>query len=165
MIRLIRSCVILGVAFAAGCGQSAAPPKVDGTPFLLAEEPAGALSVVDARKDAKDGEAVLLVGRIGGSVKPFVAGRATFTIVDSALKPCAPDCGCKTPWDYCCDTDALPKSTATVKVVAADATPVAADARALLGVKELQTVVVRGTAKRDSAGNLTVLATGVFVRK
>ena len=37
-------------------------------------------------------------------------------------------------------------------------------ARELLGVKESQTVVVRGKAKRDDKGNLTVLATGVYVR-
>jgi hypothetical protein len=29
----------------------------------------------------------------------------------------------------------------------------------------LSTVVVKGKAKRDEAGNLTVLATGVFVKK
>jgi len=42
---------------------------------------------------------------------------------------------------------------------------VKAGAKNLLNVKELDTVVVRGKAKRDEAGNLTVLATGVFVRK
>ena len=39
------------------------------------------------------------------------------------------------------------------------------DARKLFDVKELQTVVVRGKAKRDDKGNLTVLASSVFVRK
>jgi hypothetical protein len=38
------------------------------------------------------------------------------------------------------------------------------DARELLGVKELQTVVVKGKAKRDEQGNLTVLASGVYPR-
>ena len=42
---------------------------------------------------------------------------------------------------------------------------VKADAKNLLNVKELVTVVVRGKAKRDEKGNLTVLANGVFVRK
>ncbi len=40
-----------------------------------------------------------------------------------------------------------------------------ADARELLKVKELSTVVIQGTARRDDAGNLTVLATGVYVKK
>ena len=38
------------------------------------------------------------------------------------------------------------------------------NARSLLPVKELSTVVVRGKARRDEAGNLTVEATGVHVR-
>jgi hypothetical protein len=42
---------------------------------------------------------------------------------------------------------------------------VKANAKGLLNVKELSTVVVKGKAKRDDAGNLTVLATGVFVKK
>ncbi len=40
-----------------------------------------------------------------------------------------------------------------------------ADARELLKVKELSTVVVKGKAKRDDAGNLTILASGVYVKK
>ena len=39
-----------------------------------------------------------------------------------------------------------------------------ADARELLNVKELTTVVVTGKAQRDDAGNLTILATGVYVK-
>lgn len=39
-----------------------------------------------------------------------------------------------------------------------------ADARKLLNVKELSTVVVKGEAQRDEAGNLTVLASGVYVK-
>ncbi len=38
------------------------------------------------------------------------------------------------------------------------------DARQLLGLKELQTVMVRGKAQRDDSGNLTVLASGVYVK-
>ena len=37
------------------------------------------------------------------------------------------------------------------------------DARELLKVKELSTVVIKGKAKRDADGNLTVLANGVYV--
>ena len=41
---------------------------------------------------------------------------------------------------------------------------VKADAQALLDVKELSTIVVKGTAQRDDAGNLTVLAHRVYVK-
>ena len=42
---------------------------------------------------------------------------------------------------------------------------VKADAKELLDVKELSTVVVKGKAKRDDDGNITILASGVFVKK
>jgi hypothetical protein len=34
----------------------------------------------------------------------------------------------------------------------------------VLGVRELQTVIVRGTAQRDPSGNLVVLARQIFVQ-
>ena len=36
-------------------------------------------------------------------------------------------------------------------------------AQELLGLDELQTVVVRGKASKDEAGNITVLASGIYV--
>lgn len=39
-----------------------------------------------------------------------------------------------------------------VKVVDSSGKPLATDARKLLGLKELQTVVVHGVAKRDDTG-------------
>jgi hypothetical protein len=160
-----------------GCSQSASPPATpsaevsapsrEGAAFRLKDEPEGALQVKAAKESVKDEEEVILVGRIGGDEKPFIQGQSAFSIVDTSLKPCneKDDDGCPTPWDYCCDTDELPSSKALIKVVGADGKPLGKDARALLGLKELQTVVVRGKAKRDEAGNLVVLADGVFVRK
>jgi hypothetical protein len=132
----------------------------------LNEEPAEAATVIEAREDSEDGQDIVLVGRIGGSVNPWVEGRAAFSIVDPTLKACSdiPGDECKKPWDYCCETHKLPTSTAFVKFVGDDGRPLYADARELLNLKELQTVVVHGKAKRDEAGNLTVLADGLFVR-
>lgn len=136
------------------------------TPLLLKSEPAKAQTVIAARKEAKDGDAVVITGRIGGDIVPWVEGRAAFSIVDQTLIPCneRPGDDCKTPWDYCCDTDRLPTSRATVKFVDDEGKTLPTDARQLLGIEELQTVVVTGTAKRDEAGNLTVLATGLYVK-
>jgi hypothetical protein len=44
-----------------------------------------------------------------------------------------------------------------------DGNMVKQDARELLGVKELDSVTLVGRAKRDQAGNVTVLASKVFV--
>lgn len=141
-------------------------PAIDGSQFLLAEEPASAATVIEARESATDGADVVLVGRIGGSFDPWVDGRAMFSIVDPSLRACSdiPGDNCEYPWDYCCETHKLPTSMATVKFVDEDGKVLKADARKLLNLKELQTVVIQGTAKRDEAGNLTVLASGLFVR-
>jgi hypothetical protein len=154
-----------------GCGANetsnptAASVAPVGKAYLLASEPAGGKDVVAAREAAKDGDEVTVVGRIGGDTKPWIEGMAAFKIVDPAAKACSdiPGDGCPTPWDYCCE-EGLGEKTALVKVVGSDGQPVGTDARDLLGVTELQTVVVTGKAKRDDAGNLTILAEKVFVR-
>jgi hypothetical protein len=155
----------------AGCGASppqttTAAPSEEGAAYRLASEPAGAKGVRHVRADAKDDEEITVVGRIGGDTSPWIEGQAAFLVVDTALKPCneKDDDACPTPWDYCCDSDLLPEHKAMIKVVDANGKTVATDARKLLGLKELQTVVVHGRAKRDETGNLTVLADGVFVR-
>jgi hypothetical protein len=163
---------VFGAGFLSGCGaspatQSSGAPSAEGAAYRLAAEPAGAKGVKEARDDKGNNEQeVTLVGRIGGDVNPWVEGQAAFLVVDSALKPCneKADEGCPTPWDYCCDANDLPAHKAMVKVVDSSGKTVATDAKKLLGIKELQTVVIHGRAKRDEAGNLTVLADGVFVR-
>ena len=144
-----------------GCGntdtaQNAATEIVGSidSNYIADSEPAGAIPVGD----------VTLVGTIGGSPEPFVQGLAAFTIVDPKVPHCAPEEGCPQPWDYCCKQDQVKDNIATVKIVDDSGSPVSSDARALLGVTELSTVVVEGTAKRDVQGNLSVAATKVIVR-
>lgn len=162
--------VLAAVASVVGCGSSstttANKPSAQGAAYRLSQEPSDAKGVKEVRESAEDGQPVVVEGRIGGDTNPWVAGQAAFLVVDKSLKPCneKDDDACETPWDYCCDTDVLPQSKAMVKILDENGKPLATDARELLGVKELQTVVVRGKAKRDEAGNLTVLADGVFVR-
>ncbi len=154
-----------------GCTQESAEQtsasSVDGAMFTLSNEPEGAKEVIQVREDAEDGDEVVIVGRIGGGENPWIDDRAAFTIVDNSLRACSdiPGDGCKKPWDYCCETPKLPTSTALVKVVDESGDLVQTDARQLLNVEELSTVVVRGKAKRDDDGNLTVLASGVYVKK
>ncbi len=169
-----RSCLpLVGLVVVLGCGQqqSTEPDATGelpaGVKYVLAAEPETARGVIEVRADARDDETVVVVGRIGGSGNPWVDGRTAFSIVDSSLKACSDIEGddCKTPWDYCCETDRLAEATLLVKIVDESGKLVAADTRALLGLKELQTVVVEGQARRDDEGNLTVLAGGVYVRE
>lgn len=177
-MRMFLCLMMIGFgALAAGCTPSEVASKTGtgsttpagsttpGSQFVLDTEPDGALAVGEAREATQDGQDVTLVGLIGGSSEPFVDGLAAFTIVDAKVPYCALDEGCPTPWDYCCESDAVKDNIATIKIVDESGNPVAADARELLNVKELSTVVVKGKAKRDDQGNLTVASSEVFVRQ
>lgn len=176
MKKIVFSCLLLlsGI-LASGCARENAPvtpgkeAEQDAAAkekFLLGKEPSGAKGVIEMKQEAKEGDEVVVVGRIGGSEKPFT-GRASFTIVDPSLKPCneKDDDACPCPWDYCCDTpEDLAKATVLVKFVDDKGKTLPDDAKTLLGVKELQTVIVRGQAKRD-ADSITVVASGLFIKK
>ena len=147
-----------------GCQDGATAP-VAKSEVLVEAEPQGAVGVSEARKIAKDGGEIVVVGRIGGSEKPFVGGMAAFTIVDPKLAPCPDAEGCPTPWDYCCDANAVKENIATIRINDTAGKPLMTGANELLGVKELATVVVKGTAKRGQDGGLSVVAQQVYVRK
>ena len=170
-MRMILSLgLLISVLFAVGCG----PAKVatvsneagsqSSSKYVATVEPAGAIPVGEAREKAEDGHEVTLVGLIGGSSKPFVDGLAAFTIVDAKVPYCADEEGCPTPWDYCCQTAAVKENIATIKFVDEAGKLVSGDAKAMLNVKELSTVVIQGKVKRDDLGNLTVAASKVYVR-
>ncbi|QDU89189.1 hypothetical protein Pla175_25760 [Pirellulimonas nuda] len=164
--------IAAGFAVLIGCGapQAGAPlagADADGSAYLLAEEPDGAMGVIQAREAAHDGDPIVLVGRIGGATNPWVEGRAAFTLLDPSMlvvdesqgmgegQLCTGDC-CATERQAC---------TTLVKVVDPQGQLVAVDARKLLGLKEADMVVVSGTAKKDELGNFQLLATGVHVRR
>ena len=148
-----------------GCSSSPSANAAAENKYVLKEEPLDAIDVLDARSDAKNEEDVVVVGRIGGSTDPWTKGLAAFSMVDRSLTPCSEMEGdtCPTPWDYCCEAD-LPKATLLVKFVDDSGKVVRQDARELLKLKELQTVVIRGKALRDDAGNVSIAATGIHVR-
>ncbi len=171
MICLMLGFLLTAVACDGGAKQSAskvAKASIDGAKYLLASEPGTAVNVIDARKSAKHDATISLVGRIGGSTNPWIEGLAAFTIVDTSLKACSdiPGDTCSKPWDYCCESkESLSDATALVKFVDDQGRVLNVGARDLLRLAELNTVVVTGKAQRDDAGNLTLLASGLFVRK
>jgi hypothetical protein len=171
---LLTSCLASVLAWVGCAGDDATPENsvgdgdtsIDGSEYLLTEEPAGAEGVIAVRNAAVDGDDVVIVGRIGGSANPWIDGRAAFSIVDGSLKACSDIEGdhCSQPWDYCCETPQLPEAMALIKVVDKDGQLVKSAAKNLLNVQELSTVVVQGKAQRDDDGNLIVLASGLFIR-
>lgn len=177
-MRPIIACFTLSVAIFGLTGCSTSPSdeneatlitaaSADGSKYLLKEEPDGAVGVIEARESAKDGDPVVIVGRIGGADNPWVEGRAAFVLLDASKlmvaagedsndeELCLEDC-CASERAGC---------TTLVKVVDADGKLVAADSRQLLGLTSNDMVVVRGKARKDESDNFTVLADAVFIRK
>lgn len=157
-----------------GCGASSADidasashaAAIDGSQFLLADEPDEAVGVISARESAEDGAPLVLVGRVGGSTNPWIEGRAAFTLLDASMSVVSEgtdsDAGELCLGD-CCAADRL-NCTVLVKVVDDQGDLVPVDSRTLLGLQESDMVVVQGTAKKDESGNFTMLAKGVHIR-
>jgi len=145
---------------------AARQPSAEGAKYRLAAEPIGAQEVIAVRADSADGDAVVVVGRIGGDVNPWVEGRAAFSLVDNSVRACSdiPGDACPTPWDYCCETDKLKTGKMLVKFVDDGGQLIASDARELLGVGELDTVVIEGKVQKSEDGNAVLLANGVYVK-
>ena len=164
-LTLALACV---ATLTTGCqtDDTAAIPatQINSAAYLLANEPVDALPVGAARTSAENGQALTLVGFIGGSEAPFVPGAAVFTLVDPAVPRCA-DPSDPTPWTYCCQKEALKTNMATVQFVDGSGEILYQDAKPWLGIKEMDLVMVKGTAKRDEAGNLILLADKLYVKR
>lgn len=141
-----------------GCGDGASTSKAGAPPsrFLLAAEPAGAVSVGDARKAAPKDDAVVV-----GRVREVSPGLAAFTLVDASLTYCGQSDAedkCEQPWDYCCHS-AEDVAPLTVPVSAHGASG-AVERVAVPELRSLDLVVVRGRLVKDAKGEVEVVATG-----
>lgn len=143
--------------------RSSIPPG-----FFLASAPTEARDVSEARKTVglKLGDQVVLMGRVGGSKTPFVAGRAVFTLMGRGLKACNenPDDQCKQPWDYCCETrDDIVANSVTVQAVDAKGQVLRTEMKGRRGLRELAELIVVGKITSTDGKSLVVSATGVHV--
>ena len=154
----------------AGGGGKTPPAATGALPagLFLTVSPGEAVDVGALKATAKEGDEVVVRGRIGG-VPPFIPGVAAMTIADRKLVPCSEmsmEDGCKTPWDYCCaPQDELTANTATVQVVGADGRPLRADLAAA-GLAPLSTVLVKGkVGPRPDPKVLVIDAAGIWVER
>lgn len=146
-------------------------------PFLLDEEPAGAQSVVQIREVLASGErsdqviAIVLAARVGGlDGVTWDPNRASFVVRDppdadedeSEKTPHHDDDNC--PFCRARRKKAL-ASTALVQLVDEQNEVPPMDARKLLNLEEGQMIVVRGRARLDGLGNLTVQAEKIYIRQ
>jgi hypothetical protein len=157
--------LVLGIA---GCGKSESKPGAQAQQSTLPETlwlksaPLDAQSAAAIREKAKTGQKVAVAGVVGGRKQAFTDGLAAFTIVDRELPKCAED-HCETPWDYCCEPlENLKKNMVTIEV-REGSSPLKSTARGFHGLDHMKNVVVTGEAQRDEAGNVIVVASGIFV--
>ncbi len=155
-----------------GADQDPAPTatsvSVDAAKFQLAEEPEGAIGVIQARSDAEDGDPVVLVGRIGGSTDPWIKGRSAFVMVDSSMvviEDGTEEAEGEICLEECCA--ALRKDCTTlVKFVDDEGRVLSGDARELVDADVDDLVVVKGHVERDAEeGAFVIIADGVHVKR
>ncbi len=151
--------------FLAGC-NTAADVAEQRQKYLLNEEPAAVVSITDLVTPIPDTMDVALVGKIGGVSEPWTKGRAEFVIVDPVVLMEEEQHGDGCDCHFCQDEKGSTLlGRALVRFVDESGEVVAIDARRLFDVKESQMVVVRGKAKSDPLGNLTVAADGMYIRR
>ena len=148
------------VLLAAACsdsGSSASPPSARLDGFVSAKAEAASVTVLDARRDARTGAELVVRGR----VQDFVSGAAAFVLIDESLRACSDEGdpmedSCTTPWDYCC-VEPSKIAAACAMVEFRDEQGVIREPIAgLRGLDHLDTVIVRGVAEVDPAGNLVL---------
>jgi hypothetical protein len=148
--------------------SSTAPKLPEG--LVLTAAPAGAKDVGATKKEAKDGETVVIRGRVGGRESDvFTPGYASFYLGDMKLTPCneKPGDACKTPWDFCCDdSDVITANLVNVEARGADGKPLKIDLKGVQGIDLLSILVVKGKAvKKENDPNVTIIAEGIYVEK
>ena len=171
--RLLSTAMMAVVAsglLVAGCGEAESPTTTTTTEtttptvWKLDAMPRGAVDVVQAKADAKEGDQIAVVGRIGGRSEPITAESGLFVIMDPAIPSCAdnPDDKCAKPWDYCCETpETIAKNGATIQLRDAEGNAIALAEGEL---EPLSRVAVVGTvAPRPNSDTLIVYASGVHV--
>lgn len=144
--------------------QASAPISKDSPAWLLTSTPGDAVEVSQVKASAKEGDEVVLRGRIGGRKDPMSTDTALFVLMDTSVPSCKDMEGetCTTPWDYCCEApETLAANNATVQLVGDDGSVMKLDL-AKYGFEPLDEVIVVGTVgPRPSEQVLTVRASGI----
>lgn len=176
VIRLCGVIMLLSLV-CVGCSQPSgiAPAELAAlrARFALSEEPAGVLPVLAAvdemqanQSKTSSQEEIVVLGRIGGVKNPCDAARAVFVMTD----PTADIVG-NSEHDGSCDCHFCQKAKAEiprlaiVELVDEQGHAYPYSAQQLADLAPDQMVVVRGRAKLDALGNLSVAASGVYVRR
>ncbi len=174
MRSTFRHAVVACVALLVGVIAQAAMAEIDMAAIrgsvVLAEEPAGVLSIADTKaKLTATPQAVVVAGRIGGrGTSPFGKNEATFSMLEIPTDDHAAKPGHKPDDCPFCKKRAANSPIAAVSFAGADGKVIPLDAQKLFGVAEGQDVVVRGSGFFDPKLGIPVIqitADGLYVRK
>ena len=158
----VKLTLLAAASLFAACGDSdqssapktpAAPPLPEIAAALSETVPAGAVSVVEARKKAQAGAKVTVEGVVAGTMSPFAEGFASLVLGDLAMETCdkIPGDECPTPWDACCaDPDVLKGQRLTLQITDTEGRPVAQSLKGISGLAEMDRVVAEGTVAANS---------------
>lgn len=176
MNKSVPLLLLVAVSFFTACGDSGdtsaetsaiAPPHPAISAVLSETAPAGAISVVEARKNAAPGAKVVVEGIVAGTMSPFAEGFATVVVGDLAMETCdkVPGDSCPTPWDACCaDPDTLKGMRLTLQVSDAEGRPVPQSLKGINGLAEMDRVVAEGTVAPNSTPENLVINVSRFHR-
>lgn len=160
--RLLSLSVLTLLAACGGDTPAKEPGGGAGDPgaaFALAADPGAALTVVQA-KEQGPGDATLIVQ---GRVQDLTKGFAILKLMDTTLKDCGEVHaeGCKTPWDYCCDTPEDHRTNELlVEFRGADGVPV--ETAGLPKTRLLDLMKIRGKMTENEHGSLVLVADGLW---
>lgn len=169
MRSIMFGVLLAGSLLSAGCGgQSvASQPRLsgEGKQFALAEEPAGAIGILEYREATQAPKEVALWGKIGSGRDTWSPTSAEFLLIDPTFEMDAGGHVCTSDnCPFCKGKDEKHKAQAIVSLVDREGQVPKVEARQLLPLEEGQLVVVRGQAEVNSLGQLVVRADGVYVR-
>lgn len=139
--------------------------RFDKSRFELEADPGEALSTTAARQHEGDDE-VVVEGRVHLINNN---GYALFKLQDVSLQYCGQDagedCGCPTPWDYCCeDPEKCKAGDLPVEVRGSDGRPMAATP-AQTGLRLLDLLAVKGRLETSADGGKILVVTDGWYRR
>lgn len=151
----------------AGCGTGGPNLTAQGQRFLLSEEPAGAVGILDFREAGEAGQDVVLFGRIGGAEPAVSASAAEFVMSDPTHIAEEPAHACQDDnCPFCKGKKKVDTNGTAIVLLTDDAGRVpAVGASRLVPIEAGQLVVVRGAAEVNAIGQLVVRAKGLYVRQ
>lgn len=163
IFRLLIITAFLAVACAVPVENASAAGKGGKLPkdLFVDKAPGKPLNVIDARKNAKEGQSIAVRGRVGGSAKPIADKYAIFLVIDGNFKLCKDGCA-----DLChISRDKVTAGMATIQVVDGSGKPLKASIQGKNGLKPLSEVVVEGKVATLTDTVMIVNAEKIYVAK